>query len=258
MSVSRTAERSYCEEFFFRETLKENDKYVSFIEAVGVTNVRKTGHKGIYIKAKRQTENMAEAFVNFTSNIHHVFDKVGAKIVQNSKAIGHEKIDDDTRLLKIESLENNRMYNLYVNTDTNRIEKMISNDLNNQFDIRSSSQRIYYDGKDLRFDVFKQGMNIEAYFKTIDGKQYIDKIKYQFKVCLFNRTNNVKVTYLWDKEYFSKEIDKKERDFDSYTHLTEGANFFQKRIHNENVNWKEENKYLPLEEHLLDGFIWEE
>jgi Cu/Ag efflux protein CusF len=256
VSVSHVVERSYCEDFFFRETLKENDNYINFIEAVGTTNVLKSGHKSIYIKAKRQTENYAEAFVNFASNIHHVFNKVSAKIVMNSKAINHEKIDDNTRRLTIKSGENDRLYDIYVNTDTNRIVKMISNDLNNQFDTKYNSQKIFYGGQDLRFDVYKQGMNIEAYFKTEDGKQYIDKIKYEFKVCLFNRTKNVKLTYLWDKEYISKKIDTQERNLDSLTHLTERANFFQKKINNDYVDWEEENKYLPIDIAVLDGFHW--
>jgi hypothetical protein len=99
-------------------------------------------------------------------------------------------------------------------------------------------------------------MNIEAYFKTEDGKQYIDKIKYEFKVCLFNRTKNVKLTYLWDKEYISKKIDTQERNLDSLTHLTERANFFQKKINNDYVDWEEENKYLPIDIAVLDGFHW--
>ena len=257
-SVSHSSEHAYCEEFFFRESLKENDKYVSFIEAVGVTNVRKSGHKGIYIKGKRQTVNMAEAFVNFTSNIHHVFEKVSAQNVLNSKAISHDKIDEDTRLLKIKSLKNNRFYDLYVNTETNKIEKMISNDLNNQMSFKSNSQKIYYNGKDLRFDVFKQGMNIEASFKTIEGHQYIDKIQYQFKVCLFNRTNNVKVTYFWNKEYFAKNPDTEIRDFNKYTHLTERSNFFQQKIFNKDVNWENERKYIPFEDNILEGMQWVE
>lgn len=258
VSVSHVVDRSYFEEFFFRESLKENDRYINFIEAVGVTNVLRSGYKSVYIKAKRQTENLAEAFVNFTSNIHHVFNKVSAKIVKNSKAISHEEIDEDTRRLTIESLENNRLYDIYVNTNTNRIEKMISNDLNDQFEKRYSSQTIYYNGRDLRFDVYKQGMNIEAYYKSQEGKQYIDKIKYQFKVCLFNRTKNVKLTYLWNKEYVSKNIDNETRDFNKFTHLTERANFFQKKIKNATINWEEENKVLPLNPSFLNGFHWEE
>ncbi|WP_139959409.1 carboxypeptidase-like regulatory domain-containing protein [Flavicella sediminum] len=250
------SEKSYCEQFFYKEFLKENEEYINYVEALGLTYVNSRNVRDVYVRGKRQTENKSAGFVKFSSNIHNLFKNVD--LIKRSEVISRRLLDNKTYKITLQSLENNKVYDVYAEKGTYNILKIISDDLNDQLTTRSSSQRGYYKAQFINANIYRQGSRVEIDFKFIKGKQYISKIDYKLKVCMVSNDQLIKLNYFWDRLYLNTGLYEGLPNLDNYTRLTEKSNFFEKDITNNILDWSAENRVLPLdhEMEILNDLHW--
>lgn len=243
-----SANTSFCEKFFYKEFLKENNEYVNYVEALGVCVISSKGVRNIYVKGKRQTEVNSIGFVKFNSNVYNLFKKVD--LVRKSKVINRKLINKTTYKITLKSLEDNHIYDVYAEKGTYTILKIISNTLNDQMDLVSSSQKGFYLGQVIDVNIYQQGMVTEIDFKKVNGENYIHKIAYKVKMCMQSKDKSLAVDYMWDRFYLNTGFYTGYRSFNSYTRLTDRSNFFEKKVVNNIIDWSAENRVLPIDNEL--------
>tara|TARA_B100000809_G_scaffold90011_1_gene88513 strand:+ start:187 stop:1323 length:1137 start_codon:yes stop_codon:yes gene_type:complete len=243
-----TSKISSNEKFFYKESLKENDQYVNYVEALGVCSINPKGNREVYIRGKRQTEDKSIGFVKFSSNIHNLFKKVD--LVRKSEVLKRVLINESTYKITLKSLENNNIYEVYAEKSSYNILRITSNTINNQMELIASSQRGYYAGKFVNVNVYQQGSSTDIDFKMVKGKRYINKIVYKVKLCMQTKDQSLKRTYSWDRFYLNTGFFDGFVNFEAYTRLTERSNFFDEKIVNNILDWSAENKILPIENEL--------
>lgn len=239
---------SFCENFFYKEFLKEDNEYVNYVEAIGVCTISSKGARNLYVKGKRQTKDNSIGFLDFRSNVYNLFKKVD--LVRKSQVIGRSLVNKNTYKITLKSIENNQVYDVYAEKGTYHILKIVSNTLNNQMDLVSSSQKGFFSGKVIDVNIYQQGTVTEIDFKRVKGESYIHKIAYKVKMCMQSKDKNIKVDYSWDRFYLNTGFYTGYRSFNSYLRLTEKSNFFEKQVVNNIIDWSAENRVLPIENEL--------
>lgn len=243
-----SSKTSFCEKFFYKEFVKEDDEYVNYVEALGVCHINSKGNRNVYVRGKRQTENKSIGFVKFSSNIHNLFKKVD--LVRKSEVLNRVLINKTTYKITLRSLENNTIYEVYAEKGTYNILKITSNTINNQMELVESSQQGYYAGEFIKVNIYQQGASTEIDFKMVNGDRYINKIVYKVKLCVQTKDKSLKLTYSWDRFYLNTGFFNGVRNFNRYTRLTDRTNFFEKKIINNILDWSAENRVLPVENEL--------
>lgn len=105
-------------------------------------------------------------------------------------------------------------------------------------------------GKIYKFEVYRQGEQIDFDFSINNLEQPTCNIKTKSKITIINKKRNLKLTYLMEETYIVTSIDSICPELNGYTRLKEKNNLVKKKVKNHILDWNLENRILPANDEI--------
>jgi hypothetical protein len=243
--LKNSDEEKYCENFYYKEFLKQNKDYVNYMESVGVRAIKK---KQIFIKDKRATQNLIDESMSFKFvPLYYLLDKV-TKIINNIE-IGHQEMAGHD-IVKITGLIKSERgtYSLYMNILNKSILKIEKNTLNNQLNIISNSKSNFFSNK--KYNIYQQGNYYSIDFISINDKSYLNKINFVGKVTVLNNKNQSKLTYVSEQIYSVHNRLENCKIHYTYKKLNKREKILKAKSNHPVKNWNLERTILPVDKEI--------
>lgn len=243
---------SSCVEFFYKQFLKENDKYVNYLESIGVVKklVDIEGQE-LYIKGVRKTENLITSYVNFRfQSISRLFDRISKNILKDGEITDYDWIAEKLIEVTVKDYETEKDYLLTIDTSDYSIQKVIKSDLTEGFNKKIFSKTMYINNKRHEVDGFLQGEFFEYDFKKVKGKYFLNHIYHKGKGILLSKDKTVKHQFISEQLYLTTNISSSCNPKKNYSQLKRGRDLRDINAKLDQEQWSKLNAILPLKEQL--------
>lgn len=250
------AEKSYCENFYYKGLVKQNGKYAYYLETLGITKTQGADKKRVYIKGKRETEDISVKYISFETNLYDLLNEADTNLLKKGNPINYKFVSKNTLKITFERLHKKKKFEVYIDPSKNIIKKIAWNTLNNQLENSEDVKFLFY-----KFGhYFDQGESSEIDFKMVNGKYYATKIYSKGKATFYVKKIKEQFTFDTEELYFVTSFDSICPNLKSYTKLKKESNLLKKKIKNHIVDWNLENRVLPLEGEIeiLKALEWRE
>lgn len=241
-------QEDFCENFYYKEFLKQNKNYVNYMEATGIRITKNNEHNQIFIKDKRATNDLIDESINFKFvSLYSLLNRF-REIINNIKIVKYNMINKD--ILRLTGYIKNKKenYNIYVNMLNKSILKIEKNNLNNQLNI-SATKSSFLSKK--KYHIYQQGNFYSVDFIVINNQSYLNKINFIGKATVLNNKNPSKLTYMSEQIYLVKNPNKNCKEYTIYKELNKNGNILKAKSNRPVKNWNLERTILPTEKEAL-------
>jgi len=251
------ASEEVCEAFFLKQFLKENGKYVNYLEAMGmVKNRLKPESTKVYLQGVRKTDNLITPYINFVyQNIHKLIGRTINAILQDGEITNFDWVDSNFIEASVENQETKEKHLLTIDTSDYSIRKVIKNTITNELKNKFQWETIRDEGKKIEYEGFLQGELLEYDFKKIADKYHLNRIRQRVKAVLVSKDKSIKHEFISEQLYLTTEIIATCEKSEVMKPLKRGKALRDINVKRNPEQWQELNAILPLKEQqkILDA-----
>lgn len=245
-----------CQDFFYKQFLKENDKYVNYLEAIGLVNWSSSNQNPeVFIKSVRKTEDLVSSFVNVKSGeIIGLLQSTTKDLLKEGQIIRYDWITSELIEAVVEDKLTKEVVTITINTSDYSIQRVVKNNLSDKLDNKYSNQTIRVNNKKIEFDGYLQGSLLEYDFKKIGDKYYLNRVFQRGKGILLSTDGRMKYQFISEQHYLSIKIRNSCDVKNQILKLEKGKSLKSIKRKIKEENWSRLNGILPLKEqqHILN------
>lgn len=239
---------SDCAEFFYKQFLKENDKYVNYLEATGeVKKALNIEDQVIFIQGVRKTDNLITSYINFNfQSLFRLFKRVSKNILNDGEILDYKWVSPIIIEATIKDYNTKKSYFLTIDTSDYSIQKVVKNDLTEELDEKIFSKTMYIDRRKKEVEGFLQGEFFEYDFKKVGDKYHLNRIYHKGKGVLISKDRSINHRFLSEQLYVATNTLGSCTAKAGYLRLKRGKAL--RKVHKKFKAWARLNGILPLKE----------
>ena len=237
-----------CKQFFYKQFLKENDKYVNYLEAIGkVEKYSKKEDQVIYLEGVRKTDNLITSYINFKfQSLSRLFERVSQNIVDNGEITDYDWVSPLVIEATVRDYRTKTEYLLTINTEDYSIQKVMKNDITNELNKKIFSKTMYIENEKREVEGFLQGEVFEYDFKKIGDQYILNRIYHKGKGILLSKDKSIKHSFLSEQLYITTDVSANCHSKKGLTRLRAGKSLA--KVNAKYEGWSSVNSVLPLKE----------